>query len=104
VEGAAGLAGWVDAEFRTPTWAEALPYRRFGAVGSTTALHWLSPPEFERAYQRSFGLLRKGGTLLNDARATVGYKNETVRQLAPETMNRARRCVGASLRPGSFCL
>jgi SAM-dependent methyltransferase len=68
-EGAQGDHGgrlrWVQADLRDPSWVDALGQDAFDAVISTTALHWLAPPEVAQVYRQLAGLLRPGGVLLN---------------------------------------
>jgi Methyltransferase domain len=60
-----GRLTWVDAKMAAPGWTAALPRRRFDAAISTTALHWLRPPELRRLYGDLAGLIRRGGVFLN---------------------------------------
>lgn len=68
-EGAQGDHGgrlrWVQADLRDPAWVDARGQDTFDAVISTTALHWLTPPEVAQVYRQLAGLLRPGGVLLN---------------------------------------
>lgn len=60
-----GRLTWVDADLRQSDWYRRLPRRRFDAVVSTTALHWLTGAELSRTYARVARLLRPGGWFLN---------------------------------------
>ncbi|MGH3934823.1 MAG: hypothetical protein ACRDS1_07600 [Pseudonocardiaceae bacterium] len=44
---------------------DALGQDSFDAMISTTATHWLTPPELARVYRQLAGLLRPDGVLLN---------------------------------------
>jgi SAM-dependent methyltransferase len=56
---------WVDADLGEPGWRRALPFPRFDAALSTTALHWLRAGELSRLYREVRRALRPGGILLN---------------------------------------
>ncbi|GLY05468.1 class I SAM-dependent methyltransferase [Actinoplanes sp. NBRC 101535] len=58
-----GRLQWVRADLREPSWAGDLG--TFDAVLSSTALHWLSPPDLAGVYRTAAGLLRPGGVLIN---------------------------------------
>lgn len=58
-------ARFTTADLREPGWAEALPHRRFDAVLTSTALHWLKPEPLREVYRAVAGLLRPGGVFLN---------------------------------------
>ncbi|XVV13979.1 class I SAM-dependent methyltransferase [Actinoplanes sp. CA-131856] len=70
-EGALGDQGgrlrWIRADLRDPSWPERLGAApaSFDAVLSSTALHWLSPPDLAGVYRAVAGLLRPGGVLIN---------------------------------------
>jgi len=56
---------WVLADLRERSWASKLPARRFDAVVSSLALHWLEEDEIRALYRRLRPLLRSGGLLVN---------------------------------------
>lgn len=60
-----GRLTWVDAKLGSPGWVRSLPRRQFDAAVSTTALHWLTPPQLRRLYQDLRPLLRPRGVFLN---------------------------------------
>lgn len=55
---------WIEADLRQPDWASFVD-AGVDAVVSTTALHWLRPPQLVGVYQTLAGLLRPGGIFLN---------------------------------------
>ncbi|MGH8929489.1 MAG: class I SAM-dependent methyltransferase [Egibacteraceae bacterium] len=60
-----GRLRWVKADLREPGWPSALGQDSFDVVMSTTATHWLRPPELAAVYRQVAQLLRPGGVLLN---------------------------------------
>lgn len=68
-EGALGSHGgqleWIRAKLGEPGWVDSLPRRKYDAALSSTALHWLRPPELTRLYLDLSRLVRKGGVFLN---------------------------------------
>ncbi|GIF70028.1 hypothetical protein Ais01nite_80630 [Asanoa ishikariensis] len=54
-----------DVDLVADGWSAALAGRRFDAVLSSTALHWLSPDQLLRVYTAAANLLPPGGVLLN---------------------------------------
>lgn len=57
---------FVSADLREPGWTRALGLDGpADAAVSTTALHWISPPELKGMYAELAGVLRPGGLLLN---------------------------------------
>ena len=60
-----GRMTWVDTDLRAPDWGRGLPAGRFDAAVSTTALHWLKPPELRRFYRGLGRRLRPGALFLN---------------------------------------
>jgi SAM-dependent methyltransferase len=57
---------FVATDLRTPGWTAALGLDRpADAAVSTTALHWISPPDLESMYAELATALRPGGLLLN---------------------------------------
>jgi SAM-dependent methyltransferase len=60
-----GRVSWVLADLRDSHWVSGLPVRRFDAVVSSLALHWLEGNEIRRIYREVRPHLRPGGLLLN---------------------------------------
>lgn len=64
-----GRLRWVQADLRDPAWVRRLAADgapgSFDAVLSSTALHWLSPPDLVALYRAVATLLRPGGVLIN---------------------------------------
>ncbi|MFZ3355725.1 MAG: class I SAM-dependent methyltransferase [Thermoplasmata archaeon] len=56
---------WVLADLREKDWVTDLPVRRFDAVVSSLALHWLEKEEIRALYSNLRGVLRPGGLFLN---------------------------------------
>ncbi|WP_049563201.1 class I SAM-dependent methyltransferase [Nonomuraea sp. SBT364] len=57
---------FVATDLRTPGWTATLGLDRpADAAVSTTALHWIAPPELSAMYAELAGVLRPGGLLLN---------------------------------------
>ncbi|GAB2620779.1 class I SAM-dependent methyltransferase [Streptomyces capparidis] len=56
---------FVSADLTDPRWPEKLPRRRFDAVLTATALHWLSAEQLTGLYGQLAGLVRDGGVFLN---------------------------------------
>lgn len=56
---------WVEADLRSPRWAEQLPTPRFDAVVSATALHWLDAEHLPHVTRGIAGLLRPGGVFVD---------------------------------------
>lgn len=56
---------WVDADIGTAGWRSRLPRRKFDAIVSTTALHWMDKARLRRLYSDLAKILRKGGIFLN---------------------------------------
>ena len=60
-----GRLTWVEADLRTPRWADALSPGRFDAAVSTTALHWLTARELRGLFRALASRLRPGAIFLN---------------------------------------
>lgn len=56
---------FVTADLRDPDWTRRLPYDRYDAVLTATALHWFEDDALRTLYRQVAGLLREGGVLLN---------------------------------------
>lgn len=80
---------WVEADLREPGWVARLPRRRFDAVLSTTALHWLTQAELTRVYRQLHEILRPGGALLNGDTMAFDATLPSFRRLA-HTINHER--------------
>ncbi|RKS78948.1 methyltransferase family protein [Actinomadura pelletieri DSM 43383] len=55
----------VTADLTDPSWTDALPHRRYDAVVTATALHWLDTEPLRALYGRIREVLRHGGVFLN---------------------------------------
>jgi trans-aconitate methyltransferase len=60
-----GRATIVSADLTTPDWLEALPHRRYDAVCTATALHWLPAAKIIEVYRQVHALLRPSGVFVN---------------------------------------
>jgi trans-aconitate methyltransferase len=60
-----GRLRWLQRDLRHPDWSAALQEQRFDVVLSTTALHWLTPPQLAVVYRRLATIVRAGGIVLN---------------------------------------
>ncbi|KRV47156.1 methyltransferase [Wenjunlia vitaminophila] len=58
-------ARFVTADLRDPDWTAALPHRRFDAVLTATALHWLTGDELATLYRQVATVVRPGGVVMN---------------------------------------
>ncbi|MDG4797242.1 class I SAM-dependent methyltransferase [Micromonospora sp. WMMD1082] len=58
-------AAIVSADLGKPDWPAALPHRRYDAVLTATALHWLPADRLATLYAEIRDLLRPGGLLVN---------------------------------------
>ena len=99
-KGALGTLGgrltWVDAKLGRDGWTQSLPVRRFDAAVSTTALHWLEPPELRALYRDLHRLLRRGGVFLNGDIMPWGADSPGPRRIA-QKVRKARH--GKTGRP-----
>ncbi len=98
-----GRLTWVDADLRAPDWDRSLPVGRFDAAVSTTALHWLKPPELRRFYKGLARRLRPGAIFLNgdSLPAHPGSTSQIVRLARKIRQRRARDRAPADARPWS---
>jgi SAM-dependent methyltransferase len=76
-----GRATWVDANLRRPEWRKALPKQRYDAALSTTALHWLEPPQLARLYRDLYRILPRGGVFVNGDAMRVDPRDRTWERL-----------------------
>ncbi|MBX9359640.1 oligopeptide/dipeptide ABC transporter ATP-binding protein [Streptomyces sp. WAC04114] len=78
-----GRLRWVRTDLRNPDWVTALDEDgrpgTFDAVLSSTALHWLSPPELVAVYRAAATLLKPGGVLINADYLPAGPRNKRIR-------------------------
>lgn len=58
-------AEFLSVDLTDPGWTERLPHRRYDAVLTSTALHWLKTDELAVLYGQLAGVLREGGIFLN---------------------------------------
>lgn len=56
---------FVRADLKDPGWTAALPFERYDAVLTATALHWLHPGPLRTLYGQLAGVLREGGVFMN---------------------------------------
>jgi SAM-dependent methyltransferase len=63
---------FVAADLKDPGWTRALPYERYDAVLTATALHWLHTEPLAELYGTLAGLTRDGGVFLNADRMAHG--------------------------------
>ncbi|MEV4755266.1 class I SAM-dependent methyltransferase [Micromonospora sp. NPDC049559] len=61
----AGRAAIVSADLGGPDWRDGLPHRRYDAVLTATALHWLAPERLTALYAEIRDVLRPGGIFVN---------------------------------------
>ncbi|MCM2576093.1 class I SAM-dependent methyltransferase [Streptomyces meridianus] len=81
-------AEFVTADLRDPDWTAALPHRRYDAVLTATALHWLRTDPLRELYGRIAGVVRDGGIFIN---ADVMPDPSTPRINAAERAHREAR-------------
>lgn len=89
----------VAADLATPAWTADLPHRRYDAVLTATALHWLPSQRLTALYAEIRDLLRPGGIIANaDHMPDDGLPGLTKRLLATEEARRkARYATGAAV-------
>ncbi|MGW0732918.1 class I SAM-dependent methyltransferase [Streptomyces sp. NPDC002851] len=56
---------FVTADLKDPDWPAKLPYDRYDAILTATALHWLHSTDLEVLYGQLAGLVRDGGVFMN---------------------------------------
>ncbi len=76
-----GRMHWIEADLRHPDWRRRLPVRRVDAAVSTTALHWLAPPQLRRMYRELFQLLPPRGLVLNGDYLPSDAEGPTIQHL-----------------------
>jgi SAM-dependent methyltransferase len=98
-QGALGTFGgrlrWVEADLGSPGWDRHLPFPRFDAALSTTALHWLDQGRLGRLYRDLGRRLRRGGIFLDGDRLPFAEGAPELARLAEKV--RRQRFGGASL-------
>ncbi|MBB4763709.1 class I SAM-dependent methyltransferase [Amorphoplanes digitatis] len=94
-----GRAEIVSADLGDPAWTAALPHRRYDAVLTATALHWLAPERLTTLYAEIREVLRPGGLFANaDHMPDEGLPGLTKRLIATaDTRRETRYATGAAL-------
>ncbi len=77
-----GRLRWAERDLRDPGWSSGLSEDPFDVVLSTTALHWLTPPQLAVVYRRLAASLRPGGILLNGDHMPFERSQPTLARLA----------------------
>jgi SAM-dependent methyltransferase len=91
---------WVDADLRSPDWVDAVGVERVDVVVSATALHWLEPGQLFPVYRQAWGLLRRGGLLLNGDNMPFDPHQTACRRLADDAEGRrAQMAFGIGQNP-----
>ncbi|SNT60409.1 Methyltransferase domain-containing protein [Asanoa hainanensis] len=85
-----------DLDLVSDGWSAALSGRRFDAVLSSTALHWLSPDQLLRVYTAAANLLPPGGVLLNADHLRFGASAPALGEIAREHETQVRDAAFAS--------
>jgi len=82
---------WIELDLRRHDWVDLLDGRRFDAVVSTTALHWLGAANLMRVYQDLTGVLAPGGVFVNGDICSYDQSLPTFRRMAAASvqMNRS---------------
>lgn len=83
-----GRLRWVDADLAAPAWVDSIGEPGVDAVLSTTALHWLSPPDLVRVYRQLGALVRPGGVFLNGDNMDFGPDLPTIQRLTHDARDR----------------
>lgn len=60
-----GRLRWAERDLRDHDWSSGLSEEDFDVVLSTTALHWLTPPQLVVVYRQLAAIVRPGGIVLN---------------------------------------
>lgn len=89
----------IAADLRDPSWTTALPHRRYDAVLTATALHWLAPERLTMLYAEIRDMLRPGGLFANaDHMPDEGLPGLTKRLITTaDTRRETRYATGAAL-------
>ncbi|WP_433528790.1 class I SAM-dependent methyltransferase [Micromonospora sp. CA-263727] len=89
----------VTADLSQPDWPAALPHRRYDAVLTATALHWLPADRLATLYAELRDLLRPGGLLVNADHMPEDTLPELTKRLLAraEARRQARHAAGAAL-------
>ncbi|GAA1724156.1 class I SAM-dependent methyltransferase [Nonomuraea bangladeshensis] len=72
----------VDADLAEPGWSRRFADRRFDAVLTSTALHWLSPSQLLGVYTELAAILPPGAVLLNADHLRFGPGHPTLAELS----------------------
>ncbi len=83
-----GRLRWVDADLASPAWTESVGEQSVDAALSTTALHWLAPPDLIRVYGQLGKLIRPGGVFLNGDNMDFGPDLPTIQRLTRDARDR----------------
>ncbi|GIJ50651.1 methyltransferase [Virgisporangium aliadipatigenens] len=92
-----GRATVVSADLGDPGWTAALPHRRYDAVLTATALHWIEETRLATLYSEIHGLLRPGGIFVNADR----MPDDDLPGLTARLTGRADRVRDARYRAGT---
>ncbi|AGZ41848.1 class I SAM-dependent methyltransferase [Actinoplanes friuliensis] len=89
----------IAADLGDPSWTAALPHRRYDAVLTATALHWLPPERLTTLYGEILQVLRPGGVFANaDHMPDEGLPGLTKRLMTrADTRRETRYATGAAL-------
>jgi trans-aconitate methyltransferase len=91
-------AAVLDVDLAVPGWSAALRHRRFDAVLSSTALHWLAPGQLLAVYAELGELLPPGAVLLNADHLRFDDREPTLREIAAA---HDRRCQEEAFAAGA---
>ncbi|MEH3053930.1 MAG: class I SAM-dependent methyltransferase, partial [Patulibacter minatonensis] len=79
-------AGWIELDLVSPDWPARLLEATFGeqplAAVSSTALHWLTPPQLTAVYASAAQVLAPRGVLLNADHLRFGADRPTLKAVA----------------------
>jgi SAM-dependent methyltransferase len=95
--GHGGRATVLDVDLARPDWSGALGGRRFDAVLSSTALHWLAPGQLLAVYQELGRMLEPGAVFLNADHLRFDDRAPTLREISAA---HDRRCQDAAFTAG----
>lgn len=86
-----GRATVLDVDLAEPGWSDVLAGRRFDAVLSSTALHWLSPGRLLDVYTELARLLPPGALLMNADHLRFDDRAPTLREVSAAHDRECRR-------------
>jgi SAM-dependent methyltransferase len=95
VGSADGRIRWEEADLRTSDWPARLGIDTVDAVLSTTAIHWLPAGGIVDLYRTLADVVRPGGVVLNGDQMDVVPAMPTIRRVASEGLDRARKAAMA---------